>query len=751
MTNGIQYAQFEIKLDLGRDDGVFDVDFTGQRPNDDSLDRPVGTPVARFDRTLLDTLMDDEQYRAYGRQLGAALLADAEVKAAFDGLRNQHNVQFRLVIGPRAEDLHTLAWETLCHPDTERPLFEDDSLVFARFLSSKNQRSVGRRAKGELSALVCVANPRPNSGYNLEEIAVADEIRRAQGALRGIHPETLPADPEAAEPVTLDRLLDLLRRPGKPIDILYLVCHGRLHNDEPILYFEDEDGAVKPISGASFAADIGGLAQPPQLVVLASCESAGVAPGIAAAHARALTGVGPLLGRAGVPAVLAMHGRITMPTASAFVQKFFEELDDHGQVDRAAAAARKQVREAADFWMPVLFTRLKSGRLWYTAGFGGADGGFHKMKAVAANVRAGKCLVVLGPRLLEPLIGTPQDLARLWAGEEGYALEGDARRDPAQVAKDLALNQDDNYMLQQLFQVALPAALTRRLRDDLPAHLRQPQTLGNFETLLSEARRILQRQDPSELELHTILAKLPFPIYLTANADRLLEDALEQDTTRGVRSELFRWPPNPKDPDSSRTIPANHGGPLPAAPAGAAPEPPLVYHLMGRYDRPRSLVLTEDNYFDFLIGSATNRQQIPLAVRKALNSNALLFLGFHFDDWDFRALFRTIIWHRRSASWKERTDGWSEGADQGDGWSDDELSLTLTHVAVQLEPEAGPGDDASRARQYFEELFRRADIGTNVNIYWGDTASFLRDLWRTWNQPSAATSAAAAPAPGGQS
>ena len=29
---------------------------------------------------------------------------------------------------------------------------------------------------------------------------------------------------------------------------------------------------------------------------------------------------------------------------------------------------------------------------------------------------------------------------------------------------------------------------------------------------------------------------------------------------------------------------------------------PLVYHLFGRLDIPESLVLTEDDYFDFLVG-----------------------------------------------------------------------------------------------------------------------------------------------------
>ena len=68
-------------------------------------------------------------------------------------------------------------------------------------------------------------------------------------------------------------------------------------------------------------------------------------------------------------------------------------------------------------------------------------------------------------------------------------------------------------------------------------------------------------------------------------------------------------------------------------------ERPLVYHLFGRLSVPKSVVLTEDDYFDFLIGVTTNNDLIPAVVRRALADTALLFLGFNLDEWDFRVLF----------------------------------------------------------------------------------------------------------------
>ena len=43
-----------------------------------------------------------------------------------------------------------------------------------------------------------------------------------------------------------------------------------------------------------------------------------------------------------------------------------------------------------------------------------------------------------------------------------------------------------------------------------------------------------------------------------------------------------------------------------------------MYHLFGVHDEPDSLVLTEDDYFDYLIGVTTNKELIPIAVRQAL-------------------------------------------------------------------------------------------------------------------------------------
>ena len=81
----------------------------------------------------------------------------------------------------------------------------------------------------------------------------------------------------------------------------------------------------------------------PRLIVLASCESAGKGTG------EALQALGPRLAEAGVPAVIAMQGSISMGTAARFMPVFFRELRRDGHIDRAMSVAREAVKDESDF------------------------------------------------------------------------------------------------------------------------------------------------------------------------------------------------------------------------------------------------------------------------------------------------------------------------------------------------------------------------------------------------------------------
>jgi hypothetical protein len=132
---------------------------------------------------------------------------------------------------------------------------------------------------------------------------------------------------------------------------------------------------------------------------------------------------------------------------------------------------------------------------------------------------------------------------------------------------------------------------------------------------------------------------------------------------------------------------------------------PLVYHLFGHLQEPASLILTEDDYFDYLIGVTGNKDLIPNEVLRALTDTALLFLGFRMDDWNFRVLFRSVMQR--------------EGRVRRRGYA---------HVAVQIDPEEGRILEPERARRYLESYFQ----DDNVNIYWGSAEDFVQKLQQLW-------------------
>jgi hypothetical protein len=424
----------------------------------------------------------------------------------------------------------------------------------------------------------------------------------------------------------------------------------------------------------------------PRLIVLASCQSAGTRDSARSADSGALAALGPRLAEAGIPAVLAMQGDITMRTVEMFMPVFFQELARDGQLDRAMAVARGVIRERPDVMLPVLFMRLRSGRIWYVPGF--AEEKFERWPALLANIASGRCTPILGAGLLESLLGASHDIAQRWAETYHFPRAPHEREDLPQVAQYLAVNQDYTFPRTTLAEYLRQQLLTR-YGDALPGDLATASLAAMLQAVGAQQReRNLQ-------DLYTVLAALPCPIYITTNPDHLLAEALAA-SGKTPQTELCPWT---SDVDWPRSIYEDQPLYRPDA------THPLVYHLFGDLEEPGSIVLTEDDYFDYLIGVTSNKDLIPGTVRRALADTALLFVGFQIDDWDFRVLFRSIMAQ--------------EGRNRRKKYA---------HVAVQIDPESGRILEPERARRYLERYFGGADI----SIYWGSVDDFLRELGTRW-------------------
>ncbi len=621
----------------------------------------------------------------YGKLLFNQLFDDQQLQAAFNNALalasgEDQPLHVRLFVGPTAPKLHRIHWELLHDPKRKEPLWKGDRVHFCRYLSSSEWRPVRRRPRESLRALIVVANPKDLDKFGMTPLIADEEIARAREDLGEI-----PAD-AVHGPDTLRQMRDKLRN---EYDILYLVCHGSQEPDEdPRLWLEAANGEPDRKTGGVLVSLLADFWYRPRLVVLAACYGAKPADDTESANrGPVLTAVGPKLAEAGLPAVLAMQGQITIRTARDFMSRFFQELSQHGQVDRAATAARAVVKDRRDHWMPVLFSRISEGRIWSGSGADKKFSGWIGLHKAISDPKF-RCVPILGWGLLEDLIGDTRELARRWALETDFAMAPHHREDLPQVTQYLAVTEGSSYSRNDLND-RLGRELTRRAA-------RAPSAGKSVDDLLEEART--RRRKAGRLDPFDVLARLPFPLYVTTTPDDQMPRALRAVGKQPDvalchwhdRGEELEWPTYER---------------LKADPyyAPKANDPPLVYQLFGRLGLPHSLVLTEDDYFDFLIEANRDpNRRIPPGIRTALGSSLLLFLGFRMDEWDFRVLFRHLL-------------------ALGGKW---QLGRDYRHVAVQIDPEDGRILDPYRAKRYLSDYFQDA----KVFIYWGSLEDFLRGL-----------------------
>jgi hypothetical protein len=274
------------------------------------------------------------------------------------------------------------------------------------------------------------------------------------------------------------------------------------------------------------------------------------------------------------------------------------------------------------------------------------------------RIADGKCTPFIGPAINQPYLPTRRAIATRWASEFGYPLENG---DLARVTQYLAV-ENHRYFPHDEMQKQIEALLK--------PDFNQPE------------------------QPHAVLADLPLPIFITTNYDNLMMEALAQRRKEPHR-ELCRW--NPYLLRSHPSILETGYQPTAAN--------PLVYHLHGHIESPESLVLTEDDYLDFLVNISSNEYNLPPRIQQALTDSSLLFIGYQPGDWDFRILFRGLV-----------------AAAQGD--------LRRISVTVQMPPL--PEDAAEPTREKVQDYLNKYIDLTDrqMKVYWGTAEQFIMELNR---------------------
>lgn len=678
MASNTEYADLEIRI-LERQDQGYPVELTvdGER----EFPRGFLSPAIAAWQPSADAAAD-------GDHLFQSLFADAALAAAWAEVRGLHpDRRVRLRLDATVPELHALPWELLREPRPDAvpvDLAASAATPFSRYFAGAWQPGspILRRP---IRMLAVIAVPDDLDSLGLSPFDAEQELTVLRQALSSLDMEldVLPA------PCTLSAVEAAL---AKGYHILHFVGHGGFDPEsrQAAIVLADPQNRAQVVTDRDFAAMLdrlqSGEAQERRLrmIYLDGCETA------ARDAADAFRGFAPALVQIGVPGVLAMQERIAVATSQRFAQVFYGQLLEHGQIDVACNRARAAVLTAQlpGASAPVLFMRLRNGRLWYEAGFAGDDDG--QWQALLSALRSGRCTPILGPELANFVMGSRREIAERWAQRYGFPLAPHDAENLASVSQFLAVK----------FGSVFP-------RDELTAHVRQ-ELCRRFGAKLAEDCSQLAldelfsavaglHHDTGSANPYRILAELPVKLFLTANYSNLLADALHA-AAKEPRVEYCRWN------EFLQTEPSIYDQEPGFRPAVAQP---LVYHLFGNLRQPDSIVLTEDDYLDYLIGITRDQELIPGAVQSALANSALLFLGFKLEEWEFRVLFRSII-HK-----------------PGSG-----LLSRYKHIAVQINPEDSRIEDVERARQYLESYFQKADI----SIYWGSAEEFIAELGQRWQE-----------------
>ncbi|MCD4738843.1 MAG: CHAT domain-containing protein [Anaerolineae bacterium] len=620
---------------------------------------------------------------ADGKRLFETLFADSTLLQAWSKIHGQatcRRVRLRIDVGAAA--LHALPWEEL-YADNKL-LSAAASTPFSRYLPIALPWGGGVAAR-PLRVLALISNPADlESQYELAPLDVVQEREILERAFAQLGPDEVTLDFLAA-PVTLERLETALR---EGYHLLHYVGHGAFNQrrERAVLFMQDEDGQTALVSDADLAQMLARQDVHPQLIFLAACQSATRATGAA------FRGLAPKLVSVGVPAVIAMQDFVTVETAHKLCAIFYQRLLEHGQVDVALNEARSTLLSAArhDATVPVLFMRLKSGQLWGTESDArGTVLGSRNPRifwtGLLRMIQRGKCTPIIGPRVHGYWLPTPDEVALVWSELHDYPFPN--RAELLHVAQYLSSNQGRDFPRYEMLDT-----MRRHLKSKLPAELRPEQSCESLSELVAMVGwPALVAGRPHEI--HQLLASLNLPLYLTTNFDSFMGSALQARGKKPTR-EICRWHRDldwlssrfEDDPDYVPT-----------------PEEPLVYHLFGNDEEVESLVLTEDNYLDYLVRVSAEMDRIPTYIRGAIANSSLMFLGYSLHDWEFRVILRGLV-----ATLNQRR--------------------RFKHVAVQLESTKSNEAALADVQHFLQQYFQDAEI----NVFWGSTQQFMAELREQW-------------------
>lgn len=274
-------------------------------------------------------------------------------------------------------------------------------------------------------------------------------------------------------------------------------------------------------------------------------------------------------------------------------------------------------------------------------------------EVLLTSIKRGRCTPFLGAGACFGFLPLGKEIANLLAEKYSYPLSD--RDDLGKVSQYVAIQYDSLYSKDVLIE---------QFKNASPPDFKAPD------------------------EPHGLLADLPLPVYVTTNYDDFMVKALK-NRYKDPKRELCRWTGWIKDQQSIFDLQPDFK-PTPAN--------PVVFHLHGHTEVPESMVLTEDDYLEFLAAIARNPNLLPGRIQTALSNSNMIFIGYSMADWNFRVLFQGL-----------------------------RPNLKLMSVAV-LVPPGNSEPSRIKAQEYLDKYYKALEL----QVYWGSAREFSAELRKRW-------------------
>jgi SIR2-like domain len=287
-------------------------------------------------------------------------------------------------------------------------------------------------------------------------------------------------------------------------------------------------------------------------------------------------------------------------------------------------------------------------------------------------IRHKECTPFLGAGACAGVLPLGNGIARAWAEEYEYPFP-------------------DDWNLVRVAQYV--AVITR--------HERTPKF-----RIIEEFKNRVMPNFANPNEPHMAVSGLRLPVYITTNYDDFMFQAILYDEARRVRRDPDYKPRRPRQAVCKWHLARQRKPPSMDLDFEPTEEEPVIFHLHGQLDDAGSMVVTEDDYLDFLMNISETQDLIPPRIQGSFGGSAFIFLGYSLEDMNFKVLFRKLAPYMHG-------------------------NVGVRHVSVQLAPREDQSipaqvEQAKRQREYLETHF---DL-QNVKIYWGTCEQFAAELLR---------------------